>query len=94
MTNITKSIFFRDYWTKSDGVCAEIQIISYSFIILKHIQVDLQIWKLLILKVRLYFFLGGGTNGILFLPNVMSSSAILSVYVSFRLEIDDWSFLA
>ena len=38
------------------------QIISYSFIILKHIQIDLQFWKLLMLKVRLYFFLG--KNGI------------------------------
>ena len=35
-----KSLFLRDYWTKSDGVFAEMQIISYSFIFLKHIQID------------------------------------------------------
>ena len=29
-----KSIFLCDYWPKSDGVFAEMQIISYSFIIL------------------------------------------------------------
>ena len=33
--------FFRDNWAKSDGVFAEMQIISYSFImILKHIQIN------------------------------------------------------
>ena len=40
------------------------QIISYGFLILKHIQIDLQFWKILMLKVRLYFFFffffGGG----------------------------------
>ena len=44
--------FFFYYWTKSDGVFAEMHIISYSFRILKHIQIDLQIWKLLMLKIR------------------------------------------
>ena len=29
-----KSIFLRDYWTKSDGVFAEMQINNFSFIIL------------------------------------------------------------
>ena len=37
-----KIIFLRDYWTKADGVSADMQIISYSFIVLKHIYVDLQ----------------------------------------------------
>ena len=55
MTSIN-FIFLRDYWTKWDGVFAEMQIISYSCIILKHIQIDLQFWKLLMLKVRLHFF--------------------------------------
>ena len=48
-----KHNFFCDYWTKSDGVFAEMQIISYSFIILKHIQIYLQFWKLLMMKVQL-----------------------------------------
>ena len=51
-----KSIFLRDYGTKSDGVFAEMPIISYSRIILKQIQIDLQFWNLLMLKVRLYFW--------------------------------------
>ena len=48
-----KSIFLHDYRTKSNGVFAEMQIISYIFIILKHIQVRSQFRKLLMLKVRL-----------------------------------------
>ena len=56
MTYITKSKFIRDYWTKSDAVVAEMQIISNIFIILKHIQVSSQLFgKLLMLKVRLTF---------------------------------------
>ena len=35
------------YWTESDGVFAEIQNISYSFIVLKHIPINSQFWKLL-----------------------------------------------
>ena len=35
------------------GFSPIMQIISYSFIILKHIQIDLQFWKLLMLKVWL-----------------------------------------
>ena len=34
-------------------VFAEMQIISYSFMILKHIQIGLQFWKQLMLKVWL-----------------------------------------
>ena len=54
--NNKKSTFLHDYWTKSDGVLAELQIISYIFIILKHIQVSSQFRKLLMLKVWLSFF--------------------------------------
>ena len=32
MTCLIKSLFLRDYWIKSDGVFAEMQIISYNFI--------------------------------------------------------------
>ena len=62
---LQKSIFFRDYWTKSDEIFAEMQIISHISIFLKHIQVNSQFWKLLMLKVRLYFLVGwgGGTIG-------------------------------
>ena len=38
---------------KLDEVFTEMQMISYSFIILKHIQIDLQFSKLLMLKVWL-----------------------------------------
>ena len=48
--------FFVTTGTKSDGVFAEMQIISYIFIILKHIQVSSQFRKILMLKVRLNFF--------------------------------------
>ena len=58
MSNNKNPYFF--VTTKTDGVFAQMQIISSSFIILKHIQIDLQFWKLLMLKVRLYFFLVGG----------------------------------
>ena len=44
--------------TKSDGVFAEMQIISYNFIILQHIQINSQFRKILMLKVRLSFFWG------------------------------------
>ena len=47
-----------DYWDKLDGVIAEMQIISYSFIILKHIQIDSQYRKLSMLKVRLHISVG------------------------------------
>ena len=33
---LQKSLYLRDYWTKSNGVFAKMQIISYCFIILKH----------------------------------------------------------
>ena len=36
MTCLTTIHILRDYWTNSDGVFADMQIISYSFIILKH----------------------------------------------------------
>ena len=54
---LQKSQFLCDYWTKLDGVCTEMLIISYSHIFLKHIQVNSQFWKLLMLKVQLYLFL-------------------------------------
>ena len=64
MTCLTKSLFLRDYWTKSGGVFAGIwmQIISsrLSFVILTHFQINLQFWKIL-LKVRSYFFLTIGS---------------------------------
>ena len=56
MTYLTKSTFLCDYWTKSDGIFAKMQIISYIFIILKHIQVSSQFRKLLMLKVWLSFW--------------------------------------
>ena len=37
---------------------AEMQIISYSFIIVKHFQKNLQFRKISLLKVRLYIFSG------------------------------------
>ena len=40
------------------GVFAEMQIISYNIIILKHIQINSQFRKILMLKVRLSFFWG------------------------------------
>ena len=55
-----KSIFLCDYWTKSDGVFTEMQIISYSFIILKHIQIDLHFESYWCWKSDCNFF---GTNG-------------------------------
>ena len=42
-----------------NGFFAEMQIISYIFIILKHIQINLQFRKLLMLNVRFFFFVGG-----------------------------------
>ena len=51
-----KCLFFRDYWTKSDGDFAEMQIISYIIITRKHTQINLQFWKLLVLEVRLYYY--------------------------------------
>ena len=41
--------------TKLDGVYTEMQIISYNFIILKHIQINLQFRNILLLTVRLSF---------------------------------------
>ena len=49
-------IFFRAYSTNSDAVFAVMQIISYIFIILKHIPVSSKFQKLLMLKVRYHFF--------------------------------------
>ena len=46
------------------GFFVEMQIISYSFIILKHIQINLQFRKLLMLKVQLYFFFFGGGQSV------------------------------
>ena len=40
-----KSIFLCDYWTKSDGVFAEMQMISYSFVIIKNFQIKFTIVK-------------------------------------------------
>ena len=42
---------YGDCWTKSSGVFAEMQIISYSFIILNHFEINSQFWKILMLKV-------------------------------------------
>ena len=72
MTFLIKSLFLHDYWTKSDGVFAEMQIISYYFIILKHIQINSQCRKIMMLKVRLssssssssFFFFGGGGQSV------------------------------
>ena len=50
-TCLIKTLFLHDYWTKLDGVFAVMQIISYNFIILKHIQIN----SLLMLKLRLSF---------------------------------------
>ena len=47
--------FVTIYWTKSDRVFADMQIMSYIFIILKHIQINSQFRKILMLKVRLSF---------------------------------------
>ena len=59
MTCLIKILFFlRDYWTKSDRVFAEMQIISYNFIILKHIQINAQFRKILMLKIRLSRYWG------------------------------------
>ena len=64
MTYLTKiHISSRPYWTKLDGVFAEMQIIGYIFIILKHIQVSSQFRKLLMLKVRLSFLGDNLYNG-------------------------------
>ena len=61
---LQKSLFIRDYWTKSDWVLAMMLIIICrpSFIILKHIQINLQFRKLLMLKVRLSFVILGGQS--------------------------------
>ena len=56
MTYLTKSTFIRDYTEPNlDGVFGKMQIISYILIFLKHNQVNSQFWKLLMLKVWLYF---------------------------------------
>ena len=59
VTYLTKSLFLCAYLTKSNGVFGKMQIISYSFKILKHIYINLQFWKLLMLKSDCNFF--GGT---------------------------------
>ena len=53
---IENSLLLRGYWTNSDGVFAEMQIISYNFIILKHIQINSLFREILMLKVRLSFW--------------------------------------
>ena len=49
--------FLRDYSTRSDEIFSKMQIMYYSFIILKYIQINSQCWKLLTLKS------GGGEGG-------------------------------
>ena len=52
MTCLMKSFFLPEYFTKSDGgFRLRLQILSYTFIILKHIQINSQFRKILILKV-------------------------------------------
>ena len=61
-------IHISSWYTEPNGMgflpkCRQLVIV---LIVLKHIQIDLQYWKLLMLKVRLYiffFFLGGGGGG-------------------------------
>ena len=68
-TRQQQSIFLIDYWTKSDGVFAKIQIISYKiYMFRKHIQVNLELWKLLMLKVA--------ENAIVFLDNPLLKSNV------------------
>ena len=55
---ILKKYFLHDYWTKSDGVFAKRQIISYNFIILKHIQINSQISKDIDAESPIIIFLG------------------------------------
>ena len=55
-----KSTFLCDYWTKSDRVLTEMQIISYIFIILKHIQVSFIISKVIDAESPIIIF--GGDN--------------------------------
>ena len=64
MTNITK-IHISSWLTELNrmGFSPEMQIIGYSFIILKHIQIDFQFWKLLNAESPIVIFLG--TNGML-----------------------------
>ena len=50
-----KNLHFVTTENKSDGVFAEIQIMSYILIFLKHIQVSSQFQKILMLKIRLSF---------------------------------------
>ena len=58
-----KSTFLRDYWTNSDGVFAEMQIISYSFLFLKHRLIynfeSYWLWKS---DCNFFFFFWGGDN--------------------------------
>ena len=51
---LQKSKFLYDFWTKSDGVFAKMQI-SDTFIFINHIQINSQFWKLLVLKVWFEF---------------------------------------
>ena len=51
--NNKKSQFLCDYWNKSDGIFAEVQIFSLKLIILLHIQISSQLLKLLMLTVWL-----------------------------------------
>ena len=55
--------FYGDYWIKSDGNSVEMQIISYSFIVLKHNYINLQILKAIDAEVPMvflfFYFLGG-----------------------------------
>ena len=47
----SNGIFLCDYRTKSDVVFAEMQIISYRFIVLKNIVINEQFGEILMLKV-------------------------------------------
>ena len=71
----TNPYFFMTTEPNWMGVFAEMQTISYNFIILKHTQINSQLRKMLMLKFRLsfllsffffffffFFFLGGGDN--------------------------------
>ena len=50
------SHFLRNYLTKSNGVFCKMQAIDYSSITWKYTLIYSRLWKLLMRKVRLYFF--------------------------------------
>ena len=51
-----KLIFLRNYLTKFNGILCKMQVISYSFITWNYTLIYVILWKLLMRKVRLYFF--------------------------------------